>query len=177
MFERFTQAARDSVVHAQIVAVELHDDHIGTEHLLLGALWNAEGPGKQLIDESGLSYAATRQQLEQDNSIDADALRGIGIDLDSVRRRAESVFGRGALSRRRGPWRGGHIPFDNDAKKALELTLREAIGLGHTELSTDHLLLGLTRVPGSPAGRLIAAQGVQPEILGTRLRERLRKAA
>lgn len=182
MFERFTQDARDAVIQAQTEANELGDDHIGTQHVLLGVLWNAEGPGKRLLDEAGLCYRDTRQQLEADNPVDAEALRGIGIDLDAVRRRAESVFGKGALRRRAGRTRagrirGGHIPFDTEAKKTLELALREAIELGHSGISTSHVLLGLTRLPGSPAGQLMTAQGVRPEDLGSRLREQLRRAA
>jgi len=58
----------------------------------------------------------------------------------------EETFGPGALDRTRaarGRWHGGHIPFERDAKKALELALREAVRLGHGFIGTEHLLLGL----------------------------------
>lgn len=178
MFERFTQGARDAVIQAQTEAGELGDDRIGTQHVLLGVLWNAEGPGKKLLDESGISYRATRQQLEATSDVvDAEALRGIGIDLETVRRRAEAVFGQGALARGTRRTRAGHIQFGNDAKKTLELALREAISLGQSTIGTDCVLLGLTRLPDSPAGRLMMAQGVKPAEFGARLREQLRAAA
>lgn len=180
MFERFTQAARDAVIQAQTEARELGDDTIGTEHILLGVLWNADGPAGQLLDESGLRYPDIRDRAEARLGglvADADALRGIGIDLDEVRRRAEAAFGKGALSRRTGRRHSGHIPFEPEAKKTLELALREAMALRHTAIGNEHLLLGLTRLPVSAAGRLMAAAGVRPEDLGSSLRERLRDAA
>jgi len=178
MFERFTQSARDAVIQAETEAGELGDDEVGTQHVLLGVLWNADGVGKKLLDDAGLGYRTVRQQLEDtSNEVDAEALRGLGIDLNAVRRRAESVFGRGALDRGTRRTRGGHIRFGKDAKKTLELALREAIHLSQNSISADYVLLGLTRLPDSPAGRLIAAQGVRPEELGARLREQLRTAA
>lgn len=63
---------------------------------------------------------------------DADALRSVGIDLDEVRRNVEDAFGPGALDRGvPDAHRSGtrHIPFTRDAKRALELSLREAIHL------------------------------------------------
>jgi len=178
MFERFTQGARDAVIQAQTEAGELGDEQIGTQHIFLGVLWNADGVGRKLLDGAGLSYRTIRQQLEATSgTADAEALRDIGIDLDSVRRRAEAVFGDGALNRGTKRARGGHIPFGKDAKKTLELALREAIGLGLDAITTDYVLLGLTRLPDSPAGQLMAAQGVRPEEFGVRLREQLRTAA
>ena len=180
MFERFTQSARDAVIQAQSEAADLGDDEIGTQHILLGVLWNADGTGKRLLDEMGLGYREIRDRIESGiggSVTDAEALQGIGIDLDEVRRRAEKAFGKGALGRRSGRRRGGHIPFDPDAKKTLELALREAIGLKHTGIGTEHIVLGLTRLPISPAGQLMTAAGVRPEDLGTRLRDRLREAA
>lgn len=180
MFERFTRGARDAVIQAQTEALELGDDEIGTQHVLLGVLWNADGAGKHLLDEMGLGYRDIRDRVEAGVGgffPDADALQGIGINLDEVRRRAEQAFGKGALGRRRGRRRSGHIPFGPDAKKTLELALREAVALKHTGIGTEHVLLGLTRLPESPAGRLMVAAGVRPEELGSRLRDRLRDAA
>lgn len=179
MFERFTQNARDAVIQAQTEAAELGDDRIGTQHVLLGVLWHADGAAKTLLDEVGVRYRDIHDQVEARIGgliADADALSGIGIDLDEVRRRAEAAFGKGALNRR-GRSRTGHIPFEPDSKKTLELALREAIALQNTWIGTEHMLLGLTRLPDSPAGQLIAATGVRPEELGGRLRERLRDAA
>lgn len=180
MFERFTQGARDAVIQAQTEVMELGADAIGTQHVLLGVLWNVDGIAKHLLDETGLGYRDVRDRVEGEvagSFSDADALRGIGIDLEEVRRRAERAFGKGALGRRTGRRRSGHVPFTPDAKKSLELALREAVALKHTGIGTEHLLLGLTRLPESPAGRLMTAAGVRPEELGSRLRDRLRDAA
>ena len=151
MFERFTQRARNVVVHAQDEARDLRHDYIGTEHLLLGLLREPSGVAKQVLDRLGIGRDVVRSDVvrlvgegppislgEQD----AEALRSIGIDLDEVRRRLEEAFGTGALERRdrvRHGWRrrrrcepaAGHVPFTPRAKKVLELSLREARQLGH----------------------------------------------
>jgi ATP-dependent Clp protease ATP-binding subunit ClpA len=180
MFERFTGTARDAVVQARTEATELGDAVVASQHLLLGVLWNADGIGREQLDEIGLDYPITRRRVEAgvgERFPDADALRGIGIDLDEVRRRVEQTFGKGALSRRGEPRSSGQPRFTAESKKTLELALREAIALRQSYLGTEHLLLGLTRAPGSAVGQLIAASGVAPEELGNRLRNRLRKAA
>ena len=55
-------------------------------------------------------------------------------------------------------WQGGHIPFERDAKKALELALREAVRLGHGFIGTEHLLLGLLH--DGRARDVLVARGV-----------------
>jgi ATP-dependent Clp protease ATP-binding subunit ClpA len=180
MFERFTRTARDAVIQAQTEAAELGDDRIGTEHVLLGVLWNADGVCKQVLDASGIGYRGIRDQVASgpgSGPLDPDALAGIGIDIEEVRRRAEESFGPGALNRRPGGCRTGHIPFTPDSKKTLELALREAIALQHKEIRPEHILLGLTRQPKSSAGLLITTAGVRPSDLGDQLRSRLRRAA
>ena len=90
---------------------------------------------------------------------DADALAALGIDLDEVRRRVEEAFGPGALDRARAPKRrflGGHIPFAKEAKKALELSLREALALRHNYIGTEHMLLGLLHGEGAAHDVLVA---------------------
>ncbi|WP_449301273.1 Clp protease N-terminal domain-containing protein [Pseudonocardia hispaniensis] len=98
---------------------------------------------------------------------DAEALAVLGIDLDEVRRQAEETFGPGALDRTRAArqrgvrrWRGGHIPFHRTAKKALELSLREALRLRHTSIGTEHLLLALLHTETGTAHQILAARGV-----------------
>jgi ATP-dependent Clp protease ATP-binding subunit ClpA len=73
---------------------------------------------------------------------DVEALRAIGIDADEVLRRAEVDLGAplpvvGAAK--------GNLPMSPEAKKALELALREAVALKHRYIGTEHLLLGLLR--------------------------------
>lgn len=178
MFERFARTAREAVIQAQVEARELGDPTIGPEHVLLGALWNADGPAAEALRNCGISYRAARQVIESGTGgrADADALAEIGIDLDEVRRRVEATFGEGALDRRRRSKRT-HLPFGKDAKKALELALREAISLKSTEIGVEHLLLALTRVRDTAASDVIKQIGADPDRLHDQLRRRLQQAA
>lgn len=165
MFERFTAQAKSVVVSAQRDARELDQPSIGTALLLLGVAEERATAGGRALHALGVGEAeiredirrvATRQRAFSDE--DEDALRSVGIDLDEVRRSVEEAFGPGALDRGRGS-RGGHIPFTRGAKKALELSLREALALGHKHIGTEHLLLGLVRDERSSAARLLAERG------------------
>jgi ATP-dependent Clp protease ATP-binding subunit ClpA len=62
-----------------------------------------------------------------------------------VRGQVEEIIGHGQGSR------SGHIPFTARAKKVLELSLREALALGHHYIGTEHLLLGLREGEGIAA--------------------------
>ena len=61
----------------------------------------------------------------------------------------------------------GHIPFDSRAKKVLELTLREALALGHNYIGTEHILLGLLDEEESLGGGTLAGLGITKERRGT----------
>ena len=167
MFERFTKDARQAVVLAQEEAVALHHGWIGTEHLLLGVL-RADGDGARLLAGFGLDAAGVRDDVVRivgrgEDDIDRDALATLGIDLDEVRERVERAFGPGALIRRRRCRRGGighMVPFTARAKKALELTLREALNLAERDLRAEHLVLGLLREGDGVAARILAERGV-----------------
>jgi ATP-dependent Clp protease ATP-binding subunit ClpC len=127
MFQRFTDRARRVVVLAQHEARTLDHDYIGTEHILLG-----------LIDE-GRGVAAT-------------ALTSMGISLEEMRQAVQDSIGRGAQ-----PPESGHIPFTPQAKKVLELSLRESMQLGHEYIGTEHILLALIREGGGAAQLLVRA--------------------
>lgn len=128
--QRFTEDARNAVKSAQLEARELHHDHIGPEHLLLGIL-AAGGAG-------------------------AKALNSLNMTLDSVRARIRSEIGQGAHSGT------GHLPFTRDAKIVLELSLREALRLGHNYIGTEHILLGLVRSDNLATG-LLEGMGATPK--------------
>jgi Clp amino terminal domain, pathogenicity island component len=81
------------------------------------------------------------------------ALARCGVSTEQVRTRVEETIGRG----RREP--SGHIPFTPRAKKALELSLREALALGHTYVGTEHILLGLIREGQGLAAQVLVALG------------------
>jgi ATP-dependent Clp protease ATP-binding subunit ClpA len=179
MFERFTDEARQAVVLAQEEAAALRHGWIGTEHLLLGVL-RAEGGGARLLQGFGVELGPVREQVvamigRGEDDIDRDALATLGIDLDAVRERVERTFGPGALSRRgscRGGTFGGHIPFAPRAKKALELTLREGVGLGARELRGEHLVLGLLREGDGVAAQLLHGRGVALDAVRARVQGR-----
>jgi ATP-dependent Clp protease ATP-binding subunit ClpA len=159
MFERFTEEARAVVLLAQDEATALEADRIGAEHLLLG-LAAERGAAARVLEPLGLGYAALRAELEQSGGgLDADALASIGIDLDEVRRRVEESFGPGAL----GGHRKGRRPFSPEAKKALELSVREAIGLGDRHIGSEHILLGVVRDPGEPVAGVLRRHDQRPE--------------
>jgi ATP-dependent Clp protease ATP-binding subunit ClpA len=105
--------------------------------------------------------------------IDPAALATLGIDLDAVRERVERAFGPGALSRGgRACTRGGlgrSVPFTARAKKALELTLREAIALGDPELRGEHLVLGLLHEGDGVAAQILTAHGVTLDAARTKV--------
>jgi len=129
MFQRFTDRARRVVVLAQHEARTLGHGYIGTEHILLG-----------LIDE-GQGVATT-------------ALTSMGISLEDMRQAVRDTIGRGAQ-----PPESGHIPFTPQAKKVLELSLRESMQLGHEYIGTEHILLALIR-EGGGAAQVLAGAGV-----------------
>lgn len=173
MFERFTEDARAAVAAAQAEAIALHHSWIGTEHLLLGVLVTG-GDGSRLLASFGVDAAGVRADVERiigrgEEGLDSEALATLGIDLDAVRERVERAFGPGALSGRRGGCTSGHIPFTPLAKKALELTLREATALGARDLGAEHIVLGLLREGDGVAARILLERGVTLDAVRSRV--------
>src|SRR5438067_8510872 len=85
--------------------------------------------------------------IHEGKGVAAKSLESLGISLEAVRSQVEELIGRGTS----GPT--GHIPFTPRAKKVLELSLREALQLGHNYIGTEHILLGVIR-----EGEGVAAQ-------------------
>ncbi len=169
MFERFTDQARVAVQLAQEYARQHHAGTIRTEHLLIGVLGAPDSPAVALLADRSVrpgDIAADVEALPRAGEPDPEALAALGIDLDEVRRRAEEAFGPGALERtwvgrgRGGGWLGGHIPFEAAAKKAMELSLREALALKDNYIGAEHILLGLLRTEEGAAHRILSARGV-----------------
>ncbi|MFH1104967.1 MAG: Clp protease N-terminal domain-containing protein, partial [Actinomycetota bacterium] len=88
--------------------------------------------------------------IHEGEGVAARALESMGISLESVRSQVVEIIGQGAQAPT------GHIPFTPRAKKVLELSLREALQLGHNYIGTEHILLGLIR-----EGEGVAAQVLQ----------------
>jgi hypothetical protein len=77
--------------------------------------------------------------VHEGEGVAAQALTQLGVSLEAVRDQVKEIIGRGAEAPT------GHIPFTPRAKKVLELSLREALELGHNYIGTEHILLGLLR--------------------------------
>ena len=88
--------------------------------------------------------------IHEGEGVAAKALESLGISLEAVRSQVEDIIGQGQSAPT------GHIPFTPRAKKVLELSLREALQLGHNYIGTEHILLGLIR-----EGEGVAAQVLQ----------------
>jgi ATP-dependent Clp protease ATP-binding subunit ClpC len=112
--------------------------------------------------------------LREEEGIGARVLGGLGVEIDAVRAMVRSRIGEGDAEP------AGQIPFTPHAKETLELSLREALSLGHKYIGTEHVLLGFVRqgegigveileqLGASPAGvheevvRILSGRGRQP---------------
>lgn len=129
-FARFTPGARNALQLAQAEAHRLHHHFIGTEHVLLGLVREGEG-------------------------VAAQALLGMGVDLEAVRARVEFIIGHGEHEGEE-----GEVPLTRRAKKVIELAVDEAIRLDHVSLGTEHLLLGLIREGDGLGAHVLRELGV-----------------
>ena len=91
--------------------------------------------------------------IHEGEGVAAKALESLGISLESVRGQVEEIIGQGGSSP------SGHIPFTPRAKKVLELSLREALQLGHNYIGTEHILLGLIREGEGVAAQVLVKLG------------------
>ncbi len=168
MFQRFTQEARAVVVGAQFEAAALAHGWIGTEHLVLGLVREADSTTARLLARWEVDAGWVRGEVERiigrgEPDLDAGALATLGIDLDEIRARVEGTFGPGALARarcRRGR-PGSHVPFTPRAKKVLELSLREALTLGDNQIGAQHVLLGVLREGDGAGAQILRSRGVE----------------
>ena len=127
---RVTERAQRAVLDAKQEAGRLGHDHVGTEHLLLGLLRDQE-------------------------SLAVVTLAGLGIQVETVRRRVEETVGRG-----QGPQvMGFYLPMTKPATLVLSLAGSEAMRLDHDRLGTEHLLLGLASEGEGVAARVLQELG------------------
>ena len=135
-YDRFTDRAKRAVVAAvQEEAIKRRHDRLLPEHLALGLLHEQEGLAARAIAALGVSPEAVRAAL--------------GTVLPAV------VVPAGVTP--------GHVPFDSRTLKVLELTLREALALGHNYIGTEHILLGLLEEEESLGGGTLAGLGITKE--------------
>ncbi len=135
MFERFTDAAKQVIVVAQQQAGELDNSYIGSEHLALGLI---------IAEEEGIAPRALTA-LGASKQVFLDALANLSSD-DQVRPGEECEIPKSSSQQ---------LPFTPRAKRILELSLREALSLGHNYIGTEHILLGFIR----------ENEGVGPQVL------------
>ncbi len=91
--------------------------------------------------------------IHEGEGVAAKSLESLGISLEAVRNQVEEIIGQGGSSP------SGHIPFTPRAKKVLELSLREALQLGHNYIGTEHILLGLIREGEGVAAQVLVKLG------------------
>jgi len=95
--------------------------------------------------------------IREQDGIAAKALESLNISLEDVHTQVEELIGRGTFVP------SGHIPFTPRAKKVLELSLREALQLGHNYIGTEHILLGLIREGEGVAAQVLLNLGADLE--------------
>ena len=175
MFERFSSGGREAVRDGVAEARRLGATAVGPEHLLIGVAargaivvgarsftlpgFNPEPP----VPTNVIRPDDLRRLLRGEDP-EAEALAAIGISLPAVLQSLEETFGPDALSC------DGRLPFRADAKRALELALREAVELRRRQIGTSELLLGLLREP-SRASELLARLDVDAAELYALLRD------
>jgi hypothetical protein len=136
VFERFTGGARQVIVLAQEEARALGHNRIGTEHLLLGLIREQEGLAAKLLQSLGVPIEEARAR--------------VALEVPQA--------GKGTAAHHQ-------IPFTPRAKKVLELSLREALSLGHDWIGTEHILLGLVRENEGVAARVLLDFGADAETI------------
>jgi ATP-dependent Clp protease ATP-binding subunit ClpA len=202
MFERMSDSGRRVMVLALEECRRAGHPWVGTEHLLLGVLALPDAPGVSGLTELGVTVRTARPALAQVvgkggwDPADAEALRGMGIDLDQLRHRVEA--GGSAVDhappRRwwqpasRRPWHrepetesgtetvSGNVPFLPRTKEALQRALGEARSLDAPRIDAGHILLGLLDPQGNTAVEVLLHLRADPQIVRERVLHQLSRA-
>ncbi|MCX6513430.1 MAG: NDP-hexose 4-ketoreductase, partial [Actinobacteria bacterium] len=115
------------------------------------------------------SYIGTEHILlgliHEGEGVAAKALESLNISLEAVRAQVEEIIGQGGSSP------SGHIPFTPRAKKVLELSLREALQLGHNYIGTEHILLGLIHEGEGVAAKALESLNISLEAVRAQVEE------
>ncbi len=158
MVQRFSSECRQVVGAAQEQARQLGHPFLGTEHLLLAVLDDADGYPVAALRSAGADTGDVRRQVLSmiGDRLDAEALTSLGIDLERVREVTEKHFGVGALASTRWPAPiKRHLPLTRRFKTVLELSARAARRLGQQTIRPEHLMLGILDDGGGVAVRAL----------------------
>lgn len=146
-FDKFTDKARKVLVLAQEEARALHQPYVGTEHVLLALMKEQDGLAAQALDKLGVKYDAAVQCVRQIVTIDEST------DVS------------------------GHLSFTPRVKRVLENSLREAMQMGKSYISTEHLLLGIVRENEGTAIDVLARLGVTGDAIRSALNDLVGQSA
>lgn len=135
MQERFTERVRKILNLAKHEAIRMHNDYIGTEHILLSLVKEGEG-------------------------VAAMVLTDLGINLDDLQRAIENAVNYGTKTLVL-----GEIPLNQQARSALNWAVDEARRMNHTYIGTEHLLLGILREERSIGCSILQSLGIELEIV------------
>ena len=134
-------------------------------HTIVQAQEEARAAGHDYIGTEHLLLGL----LHEPDALAARAIEAQGVSLDQVRTGVTAVLGPA------GQAPSGHIPFTPRAKKVRELTIREALRLGHGYVGTEHILLGLLAEEEGLAAEALNGLGVSKDVAETWLVEELAK--
>ena len=140
-FDKFTDKARHVLVLAREEAAALKRPHVGTEHLLLGLAKEPDGIAAQALERVGITY---EKALE------------VVAGMAEGEQEAEA---------------GTNISFTPRTKRVLENALREAMQMGQSYISTEHLLLGIVREGEGGAIDAMAKLGVEIDAVRSALND------
>jgi ATP-dependent Clp protease ATP-binding subunit ClpC len=130
---------------------------------VLAAVEPGDGPERrapcprEIAGRSAIQAPHILLALIREGGVAAQALESLGITEEAARQQVEEAVGPGQT----GPQRG-HLPFTPRARKILQLSMREAIALGHAYIGTEHILLGLVREDDGVATGVLNGLGVGP---------------
>lgn len=147
LFQRFTGGAQEVVTDALEYAEARGEQHIGTEHLLIGVVESGGPVASSSLRALGVTPERARLALEE---LDVRALAAVGVD-----RPVAIPITRPPRRRRR--WRGlrDSIPFTDGAKSCLESSLLQAEAVGDRHIGAEHILLAISRSGQRDPARLV----------------------
>ncbi|MEO0072669.1 MAG: ATP-dependent Clp protease ATP-binding subunit [candidate division WOR-3 bacterium] len=135
MQERFTERVKKILAIARQEAIRLHNDYIGTEHILLGIVKEGEGVAVMVLNE-------------------------LGVNLDDLQRTIENALEYGTKTLIL-----NEIPLNHEARAAINWAVEEARRMNHTYIGTEHILLGILKEEKSLGAQILQSLGLELEIV------------